>query len=348
MKKSNVLKLSAASLVAISLMGCAPMNNNVRVKYQPDSYVSVDRIAAYRAEKAKEKAQLDAAIQEIRPSQTAVLSSYGFSQNPKVIAAYNNYEAGKSDVVVTSPGFVTYPYDAYSHPVITCAPLRVCTIQLEKGEHINSIQMGDTARWLVTTFLTGPNEADGSESVAFKPKVATSGIKTDLIIATDRRTYTLGLLSDPNSQTHIVNFYYPEDTLKKINEAAMSRILKNNNSESVSSSQSSGFSTKGTVVNTEDIHTNYIITGDKPAWEKGMQVYDDGIKTFIRMPKITDRMSLPVVWVLTSSGDKEPTNANYQHPYFILNGLYQDIYLKSGVGKNKVEVTIHNQNITTS
>lgn len=347
MKRINVLKLSVVSLATISLIGCAPMDNNVKVKYQPDRYVSVDRIAAYRAEKAKEKAQLDSAIQEVRPSQTAVLSSYGFSQNPKVIAAYNNYESGKSNVVVTSPGFITYPYDAYSHPIITCAPLRVCTIQLETGEQINSIQIGDSARWGVTNFLTGPNPQDGSESIAFKPKVATSGIKTDLIISTDRRTYTLGLLSDPNSQTHIVNFYYPDDTLKKINESAMARILKNNNPETMSS-KSSGFSTKGTVVNTQDIHTNYTISGDKPAWEKGMQVYDDGDKTFIRMPKITDRMALPVVWVLTSSGDKEPMNANYKHPYFILNGLYQTIYLKSGIGKKEVEVTIHNKNITAS
>jgi|TARA_R110002167_G_scaffold184717_1_gene385206 P-type conjugative transfer protein TrbG len=343
MKLLTAIKMTTAAAAAMSLMGCAAMNNVKNVNYDPGSYEQANSVNNYvQAQKAK-KAAIEAEIHKIVPAQTAVLSSYGFSQNPRVIKAYKNYVAGKKDVVVHSPGFITYPYSPYSRPIITCAPLRVCTIQLEKGEKINSIQIGDSARWLVTNFLTGPNAEEGSESIAIKPLVETPGISTDLVISTNKRVYTIGLLSDPNSDTHVVNFYYPTQTLRQINEKAAARLLQHNNEQVVN-----GVPTKGTVVNEQDIHTNYTLSGDKPAWSKGMEVFDDGSKTFIKMPKIADRVTLPVVWVMTSNGHKEPMDAMYKHPYFILNGLYQKIYLISGVGAHRIEVTINNKNITNA
>jgi type IV secretion system protein TrbG len=270
------------------------------------------------------------------------VTSYGFTQNPEVLKAFENYQNGNDDYVVHAPGFVTYPYDPYARPIVECAPLRVCTIQLEKGEQINHVSIGDSTRWMVSNFLTGPNDKDGSQAITVKPAVTTDGISTDLVISTDRRIYNIGLVSSTKSTTNMINFYYPQETVEAMNLAAAERMLEAKKNQKILGN-SAGI--KGTVVNVKDINTDYTMSGDDPAW-KPEQIFDDGQKTFIKMPPIADRMKLPVVWVLTPNGDKEPLNARYNHPYFILDGLYQNIYLISGESKKKLEVTITNNNIT--
>lgn len=338
-KLLNGFKLSAMSvLVGSILSGCAMFSHDKEMKYDPKKYIPVDQLSDYVRQQNVTEQKVELELQKIQGRPEAVLTSYGFSQNPSVVEAYNNYVTGKDDVVILSPGFITYPYDPYAQPIIECAPLRVCTVQLEKGEVINSIQLGDTARWQIDNWLTGETLKDGSTSISIKPKVLTDGIATDMVISTNKRVYQLGLVSRRNAETHMVNFYYPQETLDKINHEAAKRYLNAKNSQHISGSQS-------TVVNTGDISTNYTMSGDDPAW-KPIAVFDDGNKTFIKMPKISDRMALPIVWVLTSSGNKEPLNARYKHPYFILDGLYQKIFLISGTGSKRIEVTITNHNIT--
>jgi P-type conjugative transfer protein TrbG len=340
METKKLFKVGLGFLMIATLSGCASMNQDKKVNYDPSKYIPVDQVADYVKHQKIKKEAIELELDKITPSRHAVLTSYGFSQNPKLLEAYQNYTAGKEDVAIKSKGYITYPYDAYSHPLIACAPLRVCSIQLEKGEQINNVSLGDTKRWKVTKVLVGKNKNHGSWIIEFKPAVITDNISTDLVIATDKRVYQLGLVSKRNADTHMVNFYYPEETLNKINADAVQRYMSAKSTQSIS-----GAVDQGTVVNTMDINTNYTFTGDTPAW-KPVQVYDDGNKTFIKMPKLADRMTLPIIWVLTPNGHKEPLNARYSHPYYILDGLYQKVFLISGVNKHKVEVTINNNNIT--
>src|SRR5256885_1724044 len=46
-------------------------------------------------------------------------------------------------------GRVVYAYGA-GQPIIVCAPLRLCTIELEPGEHLVGVpQIGDSLRWRI-------------------------------------------------------------------------------------------------------------------------------------------------------------------------------------------------------
>ena len=41
-------------------------------------------------------------------------------------------------------------------PVMVCAPLRVCAVELQAGEHLQSQpQIGDSRRWEITPVMSG-------------------------------------------------------------------------------------------------------------------------------------------------------------------------------------------------
>lgn len=98
-------------------------------------------------------------------------------------------------------GEVMYPY-GQSHPTITCAPLRLCVIELIPGERITNIAIGDSARWLVEETMAG-----STPTLDIKPTAA--GLETNLSIATTSRLYYLTLVSDKTAYTPMVGFYDP-------------------------------------------------------------------------------------------------------------------------------------------
>jgi type IV secretion system protein TrbG len=105
-------------------------------------------------------------------------------------------------------GRVVYAYGA-GMPVVVCAPLRVCAIELEPGEHVQSQpQIGDARRWEVTPVASGSG-LDQTALLIVKPIEA--GLDTDLVVPTDRRTYVLRLVSDPLRYISRVAFRYPAD-----------------------------------------------------------------------------------------------------------------------------------------
>ena len=63
----------------------------------------------------------------------------------QVIKAYKEFTQKGVAKNINSEGFKTYAYDTYSHPIVACAPLHLCVIQLEHGEKINNIDLGDSA-----------------------------------------------------------------------------------------------------------------------------------------------------------------------------------------------------------
>ena len=51
-------------------------------------------------------------------------------------------------------GVVTYLYGV-QQPSVVCAVLQVCDVALQTGEQVNSINLGDTARWSIEPAITG-------------------------------------------------------------------------------------------------------------------------------------------------------------------------------------------------
>src|SRR5689334_11918842 len=56
--------------------------------------------------------------------------------------------------IVNADKSVRFVFGA-SLPIIICAPLQVCDVELQPGEEIRSVQVGDSVRWSVEPAVTG-------------------------------------------------------------------------------------------------------------------------------------------------------------------------------------------------
>jgi len=77
-------------------------------------------------------------------------------------------------------------------PSIVCAVLQVCDIELQPGEQVNSIHLGDQARWLIEPAVTGQGVAEVQHLIV---KPMDVGLETSLVVTTNRRTYHMRLRS---------------------------------------------------------------------------------------------------------------------------------------------------------
>lgn len=304
------------TLLSVSILGLLAGCSTPQIKYNPDDFVNPNRVVTQK--------------EVVNVPTPKINATYGFGNSPAVIKAYDKFTKTGVAKSINSKGFKTFAYNEYSHPIVTCAPMHLCVVQLERNEKINNIDLGDSAHWLVGTSLIGSAQ-NGSYQVAIKPKM--SNIATDMVITTNKRTYNIGLVSKMGDTSHVVNFYYPQETL--------SNALAHYHAQEASPMQQQVV-TQGTHINLNHINFNYKLAGDYPAW-RPVRVFDDGTKTFIQMPGIASRMDLPVLYILKNQ-HMALVNYRYKAPYYIVDGLFRQAYLVSGKGDNQVRVDIDNEN----
>jgi len=145
------------------------------------------------------------------PSSAEVLAA----QPSQVRDAINQHEQSGMWPVYRTPGYVLYPYDEGPQPVLDCAPLRTTDIQLETGETITDVAMGDTERWMATPASSG-DPRNPVPHLAVKPQAP--GIETNLTIYTTRHIYHM-LLRSRGRAMQEVEFYYPEEVLVAMKDA---------------------------------------------------------------------------------------------------------------------------------
>jgi len=311
----NYFLSALISLLIVMLTGCA---KRPVVQYNPDDFVNPNRVV------------IKTVPVHIPP--TKVNATFGYGNNPEVIQAYKEFSKNGKAKSIHSEGFITLPYDGYSHPIIACEPLHLCVVQLERGEKINNIDLGDSAHWLVNTALVGTQQ-DGSYQIAIKPKAY--NIATDMVITTNKRTYNIGLVSKKGQNTHVATFYYPEESLDQAIQAVHAQEVSPQQRRVIDSSSH---------VDIDHIHFNYRLRGDYPAW-RPLQVFDDGNKTYIRMPAIAAHVDLPVLYILRRS-TMQLVNYRYKRPYYIVDALFKRAVLVSGRGHHQVKVVIDNRHFS--
>ena len=208
-------------------------------------------------------------------------------------------------------------------PSIVCAVMQVTDIELEPGEQINNISIGDSARWLVEPAVTGAGVAE-VQHIILKPMDV--GLETSLIVTTNRRTYHFRLKSHKTQYMPKGSCIYPE--------AVQARVLclKERQTEEKE---------KNTIPETQEYLGNldfaYRISGSAP-W-KPVRVYNDGVKTIIQMPPKMKQTEAPSLLVL--NGDEEVmVNYRLQGDRFIVDQLFDKAILIAGVGSKQTKITI--------
>jgi type IV secretion system protein VirB9 len=135
--------------------------------------------------------------------------------NPTALEAVrmsDTWRAGQNTPAAGSDGRVLYAYGS-GLPIVVCAPLRVCMIELQPGEKITGEpQIGDAIQWNLSPAMYGQGEETRS-AIVLKPQEP--GLDTNLLITTDRRAYYLRLGSKPQDYVARVAFSYPEEQNEK-------------------------------------------------------------------------------------------------------------------------------------
>lgn len=245
----------------------------------------------------------------------------------------------KARPLMGTDGLLQYPF-GQGQPEITCAPLRACDIQLQAGEVINNVILGDTVRWVPAPAKTG----DGAMAVPHViVKPTEPGLTTNLIVTTNRRTYTLTLKSSETSYVSRVGFYYPADMVQDWNGEA---LLAQRKAEEDSKRKVSDMP----IASIEQLNLDgYKIKGDKNLAWYPVRVFDDGTRVWIQMPASIRSNEAPALVLLDKNGDSELVNYRVKEAeqggakvtYYIVDKLFDRAGLIVGVGSDqqKVEIT---------
>lgn len=212
-----------------------------------------------------------------------------------------------------------------SMPTVIATPMQVSDVELQKGEKVHEIVVGDSARWMIETGSTG---SGSDETVHLFIKPVDSGIETSAVVTTNRRVYHLRLVSRRSGHTPYVGFTY-SDQLKLEIAAKKTAEIKN--------AQWNSTQIDSQIMELADLNFGYQVKG-KTAW-KPVRVFDDGRQTFIQFPKKTATGEMPVLLVRQGSKDIL-VNYRVKDTSMIVDGLFDTISLILGVGGNQQQVLI--------
>jgi len=247
----------------------------------------------------------------------------------------------ETEVATPTPGAdgrVVYIF-GQGMPVMVCAPLRVCAIELQAGEHLQSQpQIGDSRRWEVTPVLSGSGL---EETPLLIVKPIEPGLETDLIVPTDRRTYVFRLVSDPARFVSRLAFQYPGEDAAKWAAFQARQDAAKRDAEAVAEQAREKDKRAGVVPMAEDaldkLYFDYKLDGD--AAYRPQQVFDDGAHTYLIYPNDGRFRELPTL-LIVANGKSELVNFRVDGSRYIVDRLFDKAVLVVGVGKKQTRVTI--------
>ncbi|MBB3237127.1 P-type conjugative transfer protein TrbG [Phyllobacterium endophyticum] len=204
-------------------------------------------------------------------------------------------------------------------PSVACSPLQVCDIELQAGEVVRDVLVGDTVRWKVEPATSG---AVGGQAIHLIVKPAEPGLVTSMVVTTSRRTYHIQLKSHPAQYMARVGFEYPEDVETKL--ADINARLE-------------ASTIPGAGVPAERLNFAYSLSGSA-RW-RPTRVYSDGTKTYIQFPRSIAAQDAPVLFVV-SGGQNRIVNYRMKDNMMVVDYQVDKAVLVSGVGWHQQKITI--------
>jgi type IV secretion system protein VirB9 len=250
--------------------------------------------------------------------------------DPDIQAAMRAWKAGQPAPIIRTTEFIQYPY-GLTEAVVTCEPLRVCDIELDAGEEIQNVSIGDTSRWLVHPAFSGARETL-TPHVMVKP--SEYGVATNAVITTNRRTYYLGLVSKAKNDpgyVRRVKFYYPLDLVEQANGTFRARAA-------AARREPDATITRGLAP--ERLSFGYEIVGGQGLAWRPVRAFDDGQHVYIQMPATVEASEAPALLVQSRGGESALVNYRVRLPYYIVDRLFDAAVLIVGVGRQQDRVTI--------
>jgi len=194
---------------------------------------------------------------------------------------------------------------------VYASPGRVTVVSLQPGEELVTVAAGDTVRWIVGDTSSGGG-ADLRVNVLVKP--IRSGLKTNLVITTSRRTYLLELTSTEKAWMASVSWDYPKDRMLALQRQAQA---------------AQATTPVDTGLSLDKIRFRYAVSGSNPPW-KPLRAFDDGEKVYIQFPAGIAQGELPPLFVIGAQGDGQLVNYRFRAPYYVVDRLFGAAELRLG------------------
>jgi type IV secretion system protein VirB9 len=228
-------------------------------------------------------------------------------------------------------GAKRYDYqDEAVYPVIA-TPGRITDIVLEPGEALvgsGPVAAGDTARWVIGDTISGAG-ADRRVHVMVKPTA--SGLATNLIINTDRRTYHLELRASGRTWLSQVSWRYGRGPI------AAGPVLVGAPPVQVLSVTPASVEARAPA---KLLNRAYRIEGPRPAW-RPVEVYDDGRRVFVVFGPRIDMADLPPLYRVGPDGKTaELINFHVEGRALVAERLFDHAELRLGAQRRAQAVRL--------
>lgn len=218
-------------------------------------------------------------------------------------------------------GFVNavqvFPFSDGAIYQVYTAPGAVTDIALQPSENLVAVAAGDTVRWVIGDTTSGTG-GDKRTHILVKP--FTSGLATNLVVTTDRRSYHLQLTATSRTAMAALSWTYPADQLIALRRAADQAAAAAPVSE-------------GLVV--DSLHFNYTISGDAPAW-RPLRAFDDGRQTFVEFPASIAVGDAPPLFVVGPTGEAELVNYRVRGRFYVIDRIFDVAELRLGTKKQQI------------
>ncbi|MEE9873807.1 MAG: P-type conjugative transfer protein TrbG [Delftia lacustris] len=225
-------------------------------------------------------------------------------------------------VAPTREGYVNaiqvWPFTDGALYQVYAAVGRVTVIALQPGEELVTVAAGDTVRWIVGDTSSGSGDAL-RVNVMVKP--IRSGLKTNLVITTSRRTYLLELTSTEKTWMASISWEYPEGQDARLaapgaggqrRRAGRDRACRWRRSVSAMPSVAA------------------IRRGSRCAPSMTAR------RSISSFPPGIAQGELPPLFVIGAQGDGQLVNYRFRSPYFIVDRLFGAAELRLGGDKGDV------------
>lgn len=209
-----------------------------------------------------------------------------------------------------------YPWSEGALFQLFTAPGQISDIALQPGENLVAVAAGDTVRWIVGDTTSGAGETKRTH-VLVKPSA--TGLSTNLVITTDRRSYHLELASTTHTAMAAVSWTYPADALLS---------LKGDPTRVANSDRTAG-------LDVAHLFFGYAITGSNEPW-RPVRAFDDGRQTFIEFPPTLTTSEAPPLFVVDPTGAATLVNYRIQGHFYVVDRLFDAAELRLGTKHQQI------------
>jgi type IV secretion system protein VirB9 len=239
------------------------------------------------------------------------------SQTQRPLSRDQVVQKSMQEAMVTPQNFIGgtqfYDYNEYKQYPVVCKILSLSVIQLENGEvPIGVPYLSDTLRWEITGDVWRTSDSLSVQLIMIKP--LESGLTTNMILVTNQRIYQFVLSSTRDSYMPMVKFRYPHSQKKFITAETLKQEAEHREREDQGEYLSYNYK----------IVSGWALSGwFKPAW-KPLEVWDDGLKTYVRLPRGVLQSEYPTIF------EKSRYIINYRvsENVMILDKLISDVTLR--------------------